>query len=86
MEIKLAILPYGWIFVGNYKKDGKTHVLENSKNIRRSYTGKGVCDLAETGPSDDVTLDDSHTIEFKDYVAMVRCNNENWKKALGLDD
>lgn len=82
-DIRLAILPYGWVFVGEYSHvDGK-HMLHKTKNVRRSYTGKGMCDLANTGPNDQVTLDEANTIEFEEYVALVHCDASKWEKVLG---
>lgn len=83
-EIKIAILQRGWVFVGEFDKDGNDCKITNALNIRRWGTTKGLGELAENGKTDSTVLDKAGTVQF-DYltvVALISCNQEIWKKIL----
>jgi len=77
--MKIAVLPYGWVFVGKHSEENGKHVLKDAKNIRSWRGGKGLGHIAKNGPDDKVTLDEAGVIEFKDYVCMYECDESKWK-------
>lgn len=86
-DIRIAILPYGWVFVGSYSVrvefGSRVHTLTSAKNIRNWTTGKGLCAMGKEGP-ENVKLDDANTIQFEQYIGLHSCDADVWKKALGL--
>jgi len=86
MKVKIAILTYGWVFVGVHLKDGTTHTLASAKNIRRHSTGKGLGFVARNG-DENVTLDEAGTIEFPEssLIGLIDCDDEKWEVPLGLE-
>lgn len=84
MEIKIAILQRGWVYVGRFERNGSDCKLTNAKNIRRWGTTKGLGEIAQNGPTSNTVLDDYGTVEF-DYLTVVNlisCSQEKWGQLL----
>jgi hypothetical protein len=84
MEIKIAILQRGWVYIGRFERKGNDCKLTDASVVRRWGTTKGIGQLALEGKTSDTVLDKAGTVEF-DYltcVAVISCNQEIWEKIL----
>lgn len=81
MDIKIAILPGGWVFVGDFSTDGEMVTLKNSYNIRVWGTRSGLGQIQLNGPTKDTVLDPSGDVRFHILTAILMdCVPEKWKK------
>lgn len=84
MDIKIAILQRGWVFVGIFTKEGSHCKLSSAYNIRRWGTTKGLGELAKEGPTSDTKLDKINDVSFHELtaVALIDCDDKVWSKKL----
>ena len=80
-DIRIVILQRGWIYIGEFSKDGVECRLKNAKNIRRWGTTNGLGELAKKGKQEETQLDEAGTVRFHELtiVAMLECDNDVWK-------
>lgn len=80
-EKRIAVLQRGWIYVGDYYREGNDCRLENAACIRSWGTSKGLGEIAENGPNDNTKLDPCPTVEFHRLgeVLTIICNSKKWK-------
>lgn len=83
-KAKICVLQRGWVFVGNFSKEGATCKLEDAYNIRTWGTTKGLGELAEDGPTSTTKLDKVNDVSFHELTSVVilDCNDKNWKSTL----
>lgn len=83
-DIRIVILQRGWVFVGEYSKDGEDCKLENACCIRKWGTTKGLGELAVEGPRPETKLDPAPTVEFHQLtvVATIKCQESAWSGKL----
>jgi hypothetical protein len=81
-EICIAILQRGWVYVGNYYRNGDNCRLENASCIRNWGTTKGLGEIAESGATSSTKLDACPTVYFHRMgeICVIECNKKNWKK------
>lgn len=79
-ELKIIVAQRGWVYIGEYRKDGTDHVLENAQVIRRWGTTKGLGQLAQEGPIENTKLDPLGTVRVHELaaVALVDVTSTNW--------
>lgn len=80
-ELRIAVLQRGWIYVGNYYREGNDCRLENASCIRNWGTTNGLGEIAENGPTSRTKLDPCPTVEFHRLgeVLTIICNSKKWK-------
>ena len=84
MSLRIVALPRGWMFVGDWRREGDSCVLENASVIRRWGTkGQGFGLLAEQGPQPETVLD--KVFRPVRYLAInelfnAECNEAAWKR------
>lgn len=80
-ELRIAVLQRGWIYVGNYYRNGNNCRLENASCIRNWGTSKGLGEIAEGGPTPNTKLDPCPTVEFHrlSECFTILCNSKKWK-------
>lgn len=80
-EMRIAVLQRGWVYVGNYFRNGNDCRLENASCIRNWGTTKGLGEIAESGPTSSTKLDPCPTVEFHRLgeVLTIICNSKKWK-------
>lgn len=80
-EIRIAVLQRGWVYIGNYYREGNNCRLENASCIRNWGTTKGLGELAENGANSNTKLDPCPTVEFHRLgeVLTIICNSKKWK-------
>lgn len=83
-DIKIVILPRGWVMIGRFSKDGSNCKLENASSIRRWGTTKGLGELAEKGKLKDTILDYCGVVEFHELttIATIQCREDVWKSLI----
>jgi hypothetical protein len=83
-DIKIVILQRGWVFVGEFSKEGENCKLSNSYSIRNWGTSKGLGELID-GPLKTTVLDFTGTTSFNELtsIAMIDCN-PSWYEKLKL--
>ena len=81
MNIKIAILQRGWVYIGRFSQEGSQCKLENAYNVRRWGTTEGLGQLAAEGKKEGTQLDKAGTVSFHELtaVALLDCNEEAWK-------
>lgn len=82
--VKIAILQRGWVFVGNFSKNGSACKLTDAYNIRTWGTTKGLGEIAEGGPTSNTKLDKVNDVSFHELsvVALIDCDKKSWSKVL----
>lgn len=80
MEKKIIIAQRGWVYIGDYAKDGSDHVLTNASVIRRWGTTKGIGQLATEGKQPDTKLDPCGTVRVHELaaVAVIDVTSTGW--------
>ncbi len=83
-KTKICVLQRGWVFVGNFSKEGSTCKLEDAYTIRTWGTTKGLGEIAEGGPTDSTKLDKVNDVSFHELtsVVIIDCNDKSWKATL----
>lgn len=81
MNLKIIILPRGWVMVGQVEEKETKVFLENGSVICRWGTSEGLPELANNGPLKDTKLDGKCRMQFpiSSIIAMLDCNSEAWK-------
>lgn len=84
--IKIVVLDKGFVSVGVFTEGDTWCTLENASVIRRWGSERGLGQIAEDGPTDYTVLDKTPKQRFpvRSIVKTIDCNQENWRKALGL--
>lgn len=77
-EKRIVILQRGWVYIGDWVREGNDCKLLNAMNIRIWGTTKGLGELIE-GPTSKTVLDPAGTVEF-DYLTVVATITVNPKK------
>lgn len=58
LEIRLVVLPYGWVLVGEYEwVDARTRRMPRGWSVRRWGPSAGLGQLAAEGPLEETQLD-----------------------------
>jgi len=84
-DIRIAILSYGWVFVGRYEPVAGGIRLTDSKCLVQFGTDKGLGKLVLHGPTKDTVLDDTNILTAPSHsvVALLECVPENWESVFG---
>ena len=84
-DIKIVILPRGWVAIGRFSQEGPNCKLFNAHTIRRWGTTKGLGQLATEGKLKDTILDPCPLgIEFHELtiIAKINCSEDVWKSMI----
>ena len=84
-DIKIVILPRGWVAIGHFRQEGTQCFLDKAATIRRWGTTKGLGQLAQEGPLKDTILDKCPLgIEFHELtiIAKISCREDVWASKL----
>ena len=84
VDVRIAILQRGWVFVGNYSATDNEVRLDNAQCIRRWGTQKGLGEIAALGPRPDTKLEPHGVVRCHPLavIATVDCEAEKWTAAL----
>lgn len=63
-DIRIVVLPAGWVFVGEWSENGSEVILDNASCIRVWGTTHGVGELAIKGPLKETVLDKCGLVKF----------------------
>ena len=77
---RIVVMPYGWVFVGDWQDDGNRVTLVRAHCIQRWGTTKGIGELAIKGPLPETVLCHVGAVIFKsgNEVVSIPCQTDNW--------
>jgi len=80
MDIRIVIAQRGFVYVGEYSRDGDRVFIRRGFNVRRWGTTKGLGELATRGPLAGTQLDDVPEVELHELsvVNTIRCDGAKW--------
>ena len=83
IDIRIAILPSGFIFVGHYWREDMFAGVRGGRVVRR-YPAPGLGGLAANGPTGATLepLPDAEWLLLRE-VATIRCDAAKWRAELG---
>lgn len=79
-DIRIVIAPRGFVFVGEFTRDGTTCRVRDGYVVRRWGTTRGLGELAADGPTGSTKLDPIPEIELHELtITTVRCTSPKWE-------
>ena len=80
MNLKLVVLPRGWVMVGECEEKNNKLYMKNASVVRRWGTTKGLPELANNGPLASTILDGKCEMQFpmSSVIAEMSCNEKAW--------
>lgn len=77
-DIRIVILPSGFVFIGEFSRPNGAIHLENASCIRKWGTDRGLGQLALEGKQPNTVLDYCGTLDADSMIASIRCDPEKW--------
>ncbi len=77
-DLKIIILPHGWVFIGLDNEDG---TYSRALNIRRWGTDSGLGQLALEGPQVETVLDKVGDLDCRSIERiLIGCDRTKWRE------
>ncbi len=79
-DIRIVIAPRGFVFVGEFARDGVLCFVRNGYVVRHWGTTRGLGEIAVSGPTPKTVLDPVPEVELHELtVTSIRCSSR-WEE------
>lgn len=81
MKKQIVVAQRGWVFIGDVTATDTEIKIENTKNIRRWGTSRGLGQLAAEGPTEETKTDDYGTVSIHPLAVIARIDvtTDKWQ-------
>lgn len=79
-KLQIAVLSYGFVYVGTCQVDGDTLTITDAGNVRRWGTERGMGQLAAFGTQHNTKIDPTGTVTapVSALIHLIDCDPEAW--------
>jgi len=79
-DVRILVLPRGWVLVGDYRRDGDEVVLTRCAVVRIWGTTRGLGEIAAGGPTPQTFLDPCPEVRapLAAVVMTIACDAAKW--------